>query len=182
MPVDLYEPFKNPITGETFRCLSLSEEAYTTEWLLEPDGYVPFRHIHVRQDEIFHVQGGETRVVIDGREHIGAPGQTVRVPRGVRHIAYNNKPELLRCVVEYRPALDHYRVMQCFGGLTLDRDVGRGGIVNIPKMMYFMQEMNAQAVAIPSFVPAPFFGLFMRVFHIVGSTAGWDELYRKYTG
>lgn len=182
MPVDLYQPFSNPITGETFRCLSSSDEAYVTEWLVEPDGYVPFRHIHVNQDEVFHVQGGETRIVIEGKQHIGVAGQTVRVPRGARHVAYNNRPEVLRCIVEYRPALDQYKVMQCFGGLTHDRDLGRGGIVNIPKMMYFMREMNAQAVVRPSFIPTPFFGLFMRIFHVFGSLAGWNKLYRQYTG
>jgi quercetin dioxygenase-like cupin family protein len=181
MPVDLFEPFTNPITGETFRCLSSSEDAYVTEWLVEPKGYVPFRHIHVNQDEIFHVQQGEIRVVISGQQDIGVAGQTVRVPRGVGHVAYNNKPELLHCIVEYRPGLDQYQAMQCFGGLTLDHDLDRRGIVNIPKMMYFMRRMNALAIVRPTFVPAPLFGLFMFTFYIVGSIAGWDQLYRKYT-
>ena len=181
MPVDLYQPFTNPITGETFRCISSSEEAYVTEWLVAPEGYVPFRHIHARQDEIFHIRRGEARLEMDGDQHIGAAGETLIVPCGVRHIAYNNKHEQLDCIVEYRPGLDHYRVMQCFGGLTLDRDLGRRGLVNIPKMMYFMQEMHAQAIVIPSFVPRPLFRLSMRLFHILGSAAGWDKLYRKYT-
>jgi quercetin dioxygenase-like cupin family protein len=182
MAVDLYQPFTNPITGETFRCLSSSAEAYTTEWVVQPGGFVPFEHIHLSQDEIFHIKEGEIRAVINGREQIGVAGQTLSIPHGVRQTAYNNKPEVLRCVLEYRPGLDSYQIFQCFGGLTLDGDMDRHGIVNFAKMMYFMQKMKARAIARPSFVPGPLFDLFKQVFFLTGSLAGWDRLYRKYTG
>ncbi|HZJ23611.1 MAG TPA: cupin domain-containing protein, partial [Anaerolineales bacterium] len=95
------------------------------EWIVQPEGYVPFEHVHVHQDEIFHVKQGEIRVVINHREQIGRSGQTVAVPRGVRHIAYNNSPEVLVCIVEYKPGLDIFKYFQCFGGLTHDRDIDR---------------------------------------------------------
>ena len=182
MAIDLYQPFTNPITGETFRCLSSSEEAYTTEWIVQPGGYVPFEHIHLSQDEIFHVKRGEICAVINGKERIGAAGQTVAIPRGVRHIAYNNKPEVLRCVVEYMPGLDQYMVMQCFAGLIHDRNVDSRGLVNVPKIMYLMKKINAGALVRPARIPGQFFQLFMNIFFIVGSIAGWEKLYRKYTG
>ena len=56
MAIDLYQPFTNPITRETFRCISSTEAAYTMEWTLYPGGYVPFEHVHVSQDETFHIQ------------------------------------------------------------------------------------------------------------------------------
>jgi hypothetical protein len=62
MPVDLYQPFTNPITGETFRCISSSEGAYVTEWLVAPEGYVPFWHIYANQEVYFHNRRGEARV------------------------------------------------------------------------------------------------------------------------
>lgn len=181
MAIDLYQPFTNPVTRETFRCLSCTDEAYVMEWIVQPEGYVPFEHIHVSQAEIFHVKQGEIRVVIDRREQIGKAGETVTVPSGTRHIAYNHSPETLVCVVEYKPGLDISRSFQCFGGLTCDGDVhGRYGI-NIPKMMYFMKRMNVQAVARPAYVPAPVFGVLMNVFYLYGSLAGWEKLYEKYT-
>jgi quercetin dioxygenase-like cupin family protein len=181
MAIDLYRPFTNPITKETFRCLSYTEEAYVMEWTVQPEGYVPFEHIHVLQDEIFHVKQGGIRVLVNRREQLGGVGQTLIVPRGTRHIAYNNTPETLTCVVEYKPGLDISRSFQCFGGLTCDGDVyGRYGI-NIPKMMYFMKRMNMQAVARPANIPAPVFGLLMNIFYMYGSLSGWEKLYRKYT-
>lgn len=181
MASDLYQPFTNPVTKETFRCLSCTEEAYVMEWIVEPEGYVPFEHIHVSQDEIFHVKQGGIRVVIDGREQVGGAGQTVVVPRGTRHIAYNHLPETLVCVVEYKPGLDISRSFQCFSGLTCDGEVrGRYGI-NLPKMMYFMKRMNLQALARPASLPGPVFALLMNGFYLFGSLAGWDRLYRKYT-
>ena len=181
MAIDLYKPFTNPVTKETFRCLSCTEEAYVMEWIVEPKGYVPFEHVHVSQDEIFHVKQGEIRVVIDRKQQIGKVGQTVVVPRGVSHIAYNNLPETLVCVVEYKPGLDISKFFQCFGGLTYDLDVrGRYGI-NLPKMMYFMKRVNAKVLARPVFIPAPLFGMLMNTFYLVGTVAGWEKLYRKYT-
>jgi len=182
MAVDLHQPFSNPITGETFRCLSSSAEAYITEWIVQPGGFVPFEHIHLAQEEIFHVQQGEMRVMINGREQICTAGQTIIMPRGARQTASNNKPEVLHCVLEYKPGLDSYQVFQCFGGLTLDGDIDSRGIANALKMMYFLRRMNARAVARPSFLPGPLFNLLMTISFMVGSIAGWDRLYRKYTG
>src|SRR5688572_10273177 len=155
MAIDLYKSFTNPVTKETFRCISSTDEAYIMEWIVEPDGYVPFEHIHVNQDEIFHVQQGEIRVIINRQEQIGTGGQTVMVPRGVRHIAYNNSPETLVCTVEYRPGLDIFRYFQCFGGLTNDSDIHRKYGINVPKMVYFMRRMNAKALARPASLPGP---------------------------
>jgi quercetin dioxygenase-like cupin family protein len=182
MGIDPYQSFTNPITGETFRCISSTDEAYTTEWNLRPGGFVPFEHIHLNQVEVFHVQAGEIRVLINGRRSIGRAGDTITIPRGARHIAFNDRDETLRCVLEYKPALDSQRKFQCFAGLTLDGDINRWGVVSIPKMMYFMQVQNARAVARPAFVPGPVFRLMMRASLPLGKAAGWDELYRKYTG
>ncbi len=182
MAIDLYRPFTNPITRETFRCISSTAEAYAMEWTVHPGGYVPFEHVHMYQDEIFHVKQGEMRARIDGTEQIGKAGDTLRVRRGARHIAYNDRPEKLICVVEYQPGLDHYRTMQCFAGLTLDNDIDKTGLVNIPKIMYLLKRTNAQSLVRPAFAPELFFRLALGLFFIVGSITGWDKLFRKYTG
>lgn len=181
MATDLYQPFTNPITKETFRCLYFTDDAYVMEWIVEPEGCVPFEHIHQNQDEIFHVRQGRIRVIVDGVEKTGEAGETVTVPRGVRHIAFNDTGERLVCTVEYRPGLDLFRSFQCFGGLTHDEDIhGKYGI-NVPKMLYFMKRMNMQAIARPANLPEPLFRLAMNVFYWTGSIAGWEKQLKKYT-
>ena len=91
MAVDLYQPFTNPVTRETFRCLCSDEEAYITAWIVQAGGCVPIEHIHPNQDEILHIEQGEVRVRLNGRDRIGVAGQTVTIPRGARHIACNPK-------------------------------------------------------------------------------------------
>ncbi len=151
------------------------------EWIVQPGGYVPFEHVHINQDEIFHVQQGEIRVKINGHVHIGEAGQTVFIPRGLKHIAYNNRPEKLVCIVDYKPGLDHYKTMQCFAGLTLDGDIDRSGMVNIPKIMYLLKKAKARSLPRPAFVPDLLFRLGMNVFYPVGQLFGWESLYQKYT-
>ena len=181
MGIDLYEPFTNPRTRETFRCISFSEEAYRMEWIVQPRGYVPFEHVHANQEEIFHIQHGEMRAVINGVEQLASAGQTVSVRAGTPHIAGNNKPEPLVCTVEYRPGLDSYRVFQCFAGLTLSGDMDRNGTVNPLKMMYFLKKMRARTLARPAYLPDPVFRLLMQGCLAIGSVAGWEKLYRQFT-
>src|SRR5690242_2593730 len=142
MAIDLYQPFTNPITRETFRCISFTEDAYTMEWTVHPGGYVPFEHIHMKQDEIFHIQRGEMKTRMKGIEVFGRTGETLTVPCGTQHIAFNEKDEPLVCIVEYKPGLDHYTSMQCFAGLTLDGNLDKKGLVDIPRIMYLLKRGN----------------------------------------
>jgi len=50
-----------------------------------PGGFAPPRHIHTREDEIFHVLEGEVAFEVDGRRQLAGPGTTVWMPRGVPH-------------------------------------------------------------------------------------------------
>jgi len=181
MAIDLYKPFTNPITKETFRCISSTPEAYSMEWTVHPGGYVPFEHIHVAQDEIFHVEKGEIRVRVNGQMLFGKAGDQLVAPRGIRHIACNDRDEKLVCIVDYKPGLDHYTTMQCFAGLTLDGLIDRRGMVNIPKIMYLLKQGNILSLPRPAFAPDILFGLGMNFFHIIGTLMGWEALYKKYT-
>jgi len=181
MAIDLYKPFTNPITRETFRCISSNPEAYIMEWTVHPGGYVPFEHVHVNQDEIFHVQQGRIRAKVNGRELFGKIGDTLIIPKGIKHIAFNAKDTPLVCIVEYRPGLDHYTTMQCFAGLTLDGNVDRRGLVSIPKIMYLLKKGNILSLPRPAFAPDPIFRLGMNFFYIIGTMMGWESLYKRYT-
>jgi quercetin dioxygenase-like cupin family protein len=181
MSIDLYKPFTNPITRETFRCISSTPEAYTMEWTVQPGGYVPFEHVHVAQDEIFHVERGEMRAKVGNQVRYGRAGDTVVAPRGVRHIAFNDRDVPLVCTVEYRPGLDHYTTMQCFAGLTLDGEIDRRGLVDIPKIMYLLRRGKILSLPRPAFAPDLLFRFGMEFFYAVGSVLGWEALYKRYT-
>lgn len=181
MAIDLYKPFTNPITKETFRCISSTPEAYTMEWTVHPGGYVPFEHVHVAQDEIFSVERGEMRAKVRGQERIGKVGDTLTVPRGERHIAFNDRDVPLVCIVDYKPGLDHYTTMQCFAGLTLDGLIDRRGLVNIPRIMYLLKKGNVLSLPRPAFASDLAFRFGMDFFYIIGGVMGWEALYEKYT-
>ena len=151
------------------------------EWTVHPGGYVPFEHVHVNQDEIFHVKSGEMRVRLKGVTQHGKVGDVLKVPRGTRHIAFNDKDEPLVCMVEYKPGLDHYKTMQCFAGLTLDCDYDKRGLVNIAKIMFMLKKVNAQSLTRPAFAPQWIFRMGMNFFFAMGLILDWDVVYKKYT-
>jgi quercetin dioxygenase-like cupin family protein len=182
MAIDLYRGFTNKITGETFRCISSKPSFIRFEWIVEPGGYVPFEHVHLNQDEIFHVKHGEMRIRINGIDNLISEGQDITVPKGSRHIAFNNKSSELQCEVEFRPGLDTYTFFQCFAGLTLNRDTSKHGTVNIPKMLYFARKMKAKSIARPANIPAPIFYLALHFYYLVGTVAGWRKEFERYTG
>ena len=181
MSVNLYEGFSNPIAGETFRCLSASRESILFDWLVAPGGYVPFEHVHLTQDEIFSVISGELRIIINGQEYIAGAGEIIIVPKGKRHIAFNNKPEPLHCTTKFQPALETYPYFQCFGGLIMDGYLTENGSVNFARMLYFLRKMKARCITRPTSIPAALFNLATYICYYIGVIAGWSKLYRKYT-
>jgi len=181
MATDLHKGFTNSMTGETFKCISFDKNSFRFDWIVDPGGYIPFEHVHLKQDEIFYIKKGEMRIRVGNSENIISEGQSIRVPKWKPHIAYNNKPSTLHCTVEYSPGLDSYKFFQCFGGLTIDKDTTENGTVNIPKMLYFTRKMKAQCITKPANIPAPLFYLALNFFFIAGSLSGWKQQFEKYT-
>jgi quercetin dioxygenase-like cupin family protein len=180
MPIDVFEALTHPVTGETVRCLTADENVYAFEWTVAPGGCVPFEHVHYFQDETFFIQRGEVRVMIEGRETIGKPGDQLTVLQGQRHIALNNSDDVLKCRVEFRPGFDTKTVMQCFWGLILDGDYDRHGAPSILKMGYFIN--GCKALTRPTNIPAPLFSFCLNLFYLIGKIAGWKKLFHRYTG
>jgi quercetin dioxygenase-like cupin family protein len=180
MATNIFEKNINPVSGESFQAISFTNEAFVMEWTVQPNGYVPFEHIHLNQDEIFHVKSGELKIRLDNKEYIATSGQSITVTKGIKHIAYNNKKEILNCVIEYKPGLDYDKFMQCFVGLTNDNFVDKKGGVDIPKMGYCLVKMKAKSMARPTAIPSLVFNIALKVFYIRGVLSGWSKLYNKY--
>jgi mannose-6-phosphate isomerase-like protein (cupin superfamily) len=180
MATAIYQPCANPISGETFKAISFDKDAFVMEWTVQPKGYVAFEHIHLNQDEIFHIKKGEIKIVINGKVFIAGQGETITVPKGMAHIAYNNNEQVLDCVVEYKPGLDHDIFMQCFCGLVSDQLIDAKGAIDIPRMGYFLKRMKAKCMTRPTAIPAPAFSMALRFFYLRGVLSGWEKLYKKY--
>ena len=54
------------------------------EQLNEPGTGIP-RHVHAREDEVFHVQEGEVEFEVDNSVQVLQAGELAYVPRGVPH-------------------------------------------------------------------------------------------------
>lgn len=182
MNINIYEPFTNPVTKETFRAISHDENAYVMQWTVQPKGYVPFEHIHLYQDEHFHVKKGEVRLVINGKEHIGKAGDTIIVPAGAAHIAYNNSNEVMDSVVEFRPGLDMDIFWKCYIGLITDGHMDKKGGFSIPKIGYFAVKGKVKCLGRPTNIPGPILNAAFRFFYLIGAVNGWKKLYTRYTG
>lgn len=180
MAVNIFEKNINPISGESFQAVSFTKEVFVINWAVKPNGYVPFEHIHLNQDEIFHVKSGELKVLLNNKEHIIKAGESITVPKGVKHIAYNNKNEILSCEVEYRPGLDQDIFMKCIIGLINDNLIDKKGGVNIPRMGYCLVKMKAKSMARPTTIPPLMFNIALKFFYIRGILSGWHKLYNKY--
>ena len=180
MATNIYEPCLNPVSGELFKGISFTKEAFTMQWTVQPNGYVPFAHIHLNQDEIFHIKNGEIRLQIGDKEYFAKAGESITVPKGTKHIAYNNKPEILNCIVEYKPGLDHDKFMQCLMGLTNDKLLDKKGGVDIPRMGFLLTKMKAKSIARPTAIPSMLFSIALKIFYIRGLLSGWNKLYTKY--
>src|ERR1700682_5957486 len=66
-----------------------SEETLAFFHLVAPPMSGPPRHVHTREDELFHVLEGELVFELDGERHTVRAGDTVYLRRGVVH-AYQN--------------------------------------------------------------------------------------------
>jgi quercetin dioxygenase-like cupin family protein len=182
MAINIYDNCTNPITGETFKGLSQNAYSFTLKWTLQPKGYFPFEHVHYNQDEIYHVEKGELKVAINGKEHIAKAGEKIIVHKGERHIASNNREEEMNAIIEFRPALDQEKFIQCYNGLINDGYIDEKGALSIPMMGYCLKKMKCKAMFRPTSIPAAAYKIALNLFYAIGILKGWDKLYQKYTG
>lgn len=93
-------------TGEHFEFLSdpADESRLVFDFVVDPGGGVPLRHLHRRQEEVYRCRAGQLDITVGDELHVLSPGQDLTVPAGAVHSLANHGPEPVRCEVEYRPA------------------------------------------------------------------------------
>lgn len=98
----------NPVTGEIITFVSTAAETGGELLVLHDTWTRPGQrsapHVHPRMEERFEVVRGRAAVMVDGEEHVLAPGQVLAVPPGTPHVAWNHADGETRMKLEFRPA------------------------------------------------------------------------------
>jgi mannose-6-phosphate isomerase-like protein (cupin superfamily) len=86
-----------------------SNGTLTVAEIIAPPGGGPPPHLHVEQDEVFHVLEGRFEFLMGDRIEIGETGATVHVPRQTRHTFKSVGPETGRLLDFHTPAgMEHF--------------------------------------------------------------------------
>ncbi len=181
MAINIYDSTTNPITGETFRAVSIDPYVFKLQWHTKPGlPHSGVEHIHDKQDEIFYVKKGELKLLVDGKELRAGPGEKIIVNKGKAHVVLNTTCEL-DILLEYRPALDYDKLLQCFEGLLNDGHIDKQGHVDIRMLGYMMRKMRCKSLTRPAQISALKFKMLLSRYYFIGVFKGWNELYDKYT-
>ncbi len=96
---------RNPATGEEITFVSETEALLVMEARWPRPGRRTGEHVHPGMEERWTVLEGRAAFRIGAEERAAGPGETVIVPPGVPHVAWNPAEEPARVRIEMRPAL-----------------------------------------------------------------------------
>jgi quercetin dioxygenase-like cupin family protein/uncharacterized protein YndB with AHSA1/START domain len=93
-----------PALGLSFEIREHTEELLEFDAVGRSRGFITQYHVHTIQSERFEVIEGTMRLVVDGREHLLGPGETMEVPAGTPHRQLAGDEGSGRVRVTVRPA------------------------------------------------------------------------------
>jgi uncharacterized protein YndB with AHSA1/START domain len=93
-----------PGLGLRFEIREHSEDLLEFDAVGRARGFITQYHVHTIQSERFEVIEGTLRLVIDGREHLLGPGETMEIPAGTPHRQLAGDEGSGRVRVQVRPA------------------------------------------------------------------------------
>jgi mannose-6-phosphate isomerase-like protein (cupin superfamily) len=110
--------FTNRHTGEQVTIVSETPELLTMDVAWPRPGRRAAAHVHPEMEERYEVVSGTAAFRIgEDPERTAGPGETVVVPPGTRHLAWNPTDGEVRLRIEMRPALRWSQfVERLFGG------------------------------------------------------------------
>jgi len=179
-----FREFFNAATGEWIEFTATpaegSEDIVRFNWRSLPGGAIT-EHVHPHQEERFTITAGEAHFTLDGAERVLAAGQTLVVPRGVRHSERNAGSVETEGVVELRPALHSKQMHEAFAGLVADgRTTSRGAPKNPLQLAatfwHFRHESRATSppIWVQNLVLPPLWAL-AKIFGVRPYYARWDS-------
>ena len=144
-----FREFSNRATGETITFIPAAPDAEQDlvrfHWRSQPGGAIT-EHLHPHQEERFTITAGRAHFIVNGKEQIVGPGETIVVPVGVRHSESNPGTVAIEGVVELRPALRSREMHEAFGGLSAEgKTTSRGAPKNplqLGATLWYFREEN----------------------------------------
>lgn len=128
----------NPATGETYTFVERAADTggafLRLRWSARPGGAVG-EHIHPRQVESFTVVEGALTVSVEGSETTCGAGDRAVVPAGKRHFFANRGSELVKAVLEIRPALRMEEVFESLAGMAREGRTNASGLPRNPLLL-----------------------------------------------
>lgn len=168
----------NRSTGETVEFLETGRDnngqRLRFKYCMKPGGLKPVQHFHALQDETFEVISGKLAYVLDGVEKLASPGETVLLPKGVRHTHFNGHDAETVVIQSHIPALDSEAIVETLYYLDSQGKMNNGE-PPLLQVMVWLKELSAKTylASIPrgvqdalSFVLGP-----------VGKMAGYKTTY-----
>jgi quercetin dioxygenase-like cupin family protein/uncharacterized protein YndB with AHSA1/START domain len=110
-----------PGLGLRFEIREHSDEMLEFDVVGRSRGFVTQYHVHTIQTERFEVIEGTLRLVVDGREHLLRPGETMEVPAGVPHRQLAGDDGEGRVRIQVRPAGRTMEFIELLGRMRLNR-------------------------------------------------------------
>jgi hypothetical protein len=105
-----------PGLGLRFEIREHSEDLLEFDAVGRARGFITQYHAHTIQSERFEVIEGSLRLVIDGREHLLGPGETMEIPAGTPHRQLAGDEGTGRVRVQVRPAACTMEFLELLGG------------------------------------------------------------------
>jgi quercetin dioxygenase-like cupin family protein len=88
-------------------------------------------HIHPLQESIFKIISGSCVFSVNGKEENVGPGQTIRIPRNVKHHFWNSGDIMAHYLQVFKPALHIDEFFETFFALSRDGKLNNKGIPNL---------------------------------------------------
>lgn len=113
------------ILGQIYVPKQLTEACFSWHATFPPGTFVP-PHIHPTQDEFIYMLQGRFDLVLDGQETGAAPGDLIRLPRGIPHGIFNKSPIPVKCLFWVTPTR---RLYDLFWGIHSMTDQNPADVV-----------------------------------------------------
>jgi mannose-6-phosphate isomerase-like protein (cupin superfamily) len=142
---------ENPVSGERFvfrkTAADTDGELLEFDLHLAPDGEVPGKHVHRRQEETFEVLSGTMRFKRGLKTIVAEAGDIVVIPAGTSHKFENGGDDEAVVRVTVRPALKMEQLFETVVGLAEDGRTTRKGMPKPLDLALFVREYKDEVQA-----------------------------------